>query len=139
MDTGLGARLAWARDKAGMNQDDAAEVAESSRAMISRYENGHAEIKTTTLMAFARAYRVNPMWLLTGEGYKWWSPESDTDVERERLKHYMRVVAAWLDDAADSDADLLAVVQPRDEDFLDPPDGKGGGRDLGTSRRASDG
>lgn len=52
----------------GFNQVEFANSIGLTQATISRYLSGEREINTTTILAIKAVYKVNPNWLLTGEG-----------------------------------------------------------------------
>lgn len=62
-----GERLRFARDQAGMSQGKLAEAVGCAQENISKLERGSADGSMYTVQ-FARALRVNPLWLATGEG-----------------------------------------------------------------------
>lgn len=68
----LGKRLKLARDRRGMTQEQLAELASTDAQPISQPSLAMLEKRdsesTTHLFALARALRVNPEWLQTGEG-----------------------------------------------------------------------
>lgn len=66
MDT-LAKRVKAARKERGMRQEDLAEASGLKQSDISKIENGLI-LKTTGVVALARALRCDPEWLATGEG-----------------------------------------------------------------------
>lgn len=80
----LGGRLRYAREKRELTQEELAEAASTpampiSQAMISALEKRDSET-TTALFAFARALRINPEWLQTGQ------PEGDSGLDTDGWK-----------------------------------------------------
>lgn len=67
METTLARRLKEARTKRGMRQEDLAKASGLKQSDISKIENGLI-LKTTGVVALARALRCDPEWLATGEG-----------------------------------------------------------------------
>jgi transcriptional regulator with XRE-family HTH domain len=66
MDT-LAKRVKAARHERGMRQEDLAKASGLKQSDISKIENGLI-LKTTGVVALARALRCDPEWLATGEG-----------------------------------------------------------------------
>jgi transcriptional regulator with XRE-family HTH domain len=66
----LGGRLLEARTRRGMTQERLAELAQTSQAVISALEIRDSKA-TELLFNLADALKVNPRWLLTGEGESW--------------------------------------------------------------------
>ena len=64
--TAFGENLKRIRLDRKMTQDELAEVLDTSKQVISRYENGLRSPKVSTVAAFARALKV-PIGALTGE------------------------------------------------------------------------
>lgn len=104
----LGGRLRYAREKRGLTQEQLAEAASThaapiSQAMISALEKRDSET-TTALFAFARALRINPEWLQTGEpaadsgldtdGWKPPTAELAAD-EAELIRDYRKATSGW--------------------------------------------
>ena len=65
MDT-LAKRLKFARRRCGMNQEELSELSGVGQPVISKIERG-AILKTTGLVALARALDCNPLWLEIGD------------------------------------------------------------------------
>jgi transcriptional regulator with XRE-family HTH domain len=63
----LGARLRWARQRAGMTQKTAAKAVGLSQPTLSDLENDNTK-GTTSLLEFAAAYGVDVRWLKSGRG-----------------------------------------------------------------------
>lgn len=95
----LGGRLKYARERRNkMTQEQLAELASTERrpisqAAISALERRDSE-STSDLFALARALRINPEWLQTGE------PENDSGLETD----------AWRPAAALDDPHELALI-----------------------------
>lgn len=104
----LGKRLKHARERRGMTQEQLAEAASTptntiSQAAISALEKRDSAT-TADLFALAKALRINPEWLQTGqpqndsgldtEGWKPPSPELARD-EAALLKDYARASDGW--------------------------------------------
>jgi transcriptional regulator with XRE-family HTH domain len=104
----LGKRLRHAREKREMTQEQLALAASTpeapiSQALISALENRDSET-STAVFALARALRVNPEWLQTGQpqndsglegdGWRPPSPELEQD-EAELLRDYRRATTGW--------------------------------------------
>lgn len=66
MDT-LAKRVKASRAERGMRQEDLAKASGLKQSDISKIENGLI-LKTTGIVALARALRCDPEWLATGEG-----------------------------------------------------------------------
>ena len=64
--TAFGDNLKRIRLDRGMTQDELADLLDTSKQVISRYENGLRSPKVSTVAAFARALKV-PITALTGE------------------------------------------------------------------------
>lgn len=100
----LGERLRWVRTEAlGMTSE--AELAQrlqelpdeerpeaSSQASVNRYERGLRSPPISFALAVARLGRVNPKWLLLGEGHP--SDHVDADTARVRLDFIEAVLRA---------------------------------------------
>ena len=60
----IGARIAQAREYAGMNKKELADKVGVSPSTVTRYENGIFDrVKIAVIEAFARATGVNPAWI----------------------------------------------------------------------------
>lgn len=76
----LGARLKMAREHAGLSQRQAAQtLGNVTHGAISQWEST-GRIATDNLLAAARLYRCDPMWLLTGTGRAPGEPVVERDV-----------------------------------------------------------
>lgn len=64
----IGGRLFEVRKARGLNQTDVAQEIDISHGALVNYEKGMREPPASVILAFARAYKVSPAWLLTGEG-----------------------------------------------------------------------
>lgn len=56
------------RKARGVNQADVAAHLDISHGALVNYEKGLREPPASVILGFARMYKVNPAWLLTGEG-----------------------------------------------------------------------
>lgn len=63
----LAERVAWAREKAGLSQQELADKAGVSQGTIGNVESG-ARKRPRDLLEIARALRVSPDWLSSGKG-----------------------------------------------------------------------
>ena len=93
----LGERLAWARRRRKLTQQQLAAAAGTAQSTIGSAEKGHRG-KPRELVSLARALRVYPYWLDTGRG-PWdaaHAPETVfeqyTDMERELLENFRLLV-----------------------------------------------
>ena len=64
-----GQRLRIARENAGFEQGEFAELIGISRNTVSNYENGRKEVRRTTVVTWAKATKVPFSWLM-GEDYE---------------------------------------------------------------------
>jgi transcriptional regulator with XRE-family HTH domain len=62
----IGQRIKALREKAGLNQDDFAELCGLHRARIGKIENGWFDLRITTLHRIARALKIDLSQLLKG-------------------------------------------------------------------------
>lgn len=76
----FGERLKYARTLRGFSQIDLANLAGSSRSMISSYENGSRLPKGATLLRLSGVLRVPAQWLMEGEG-----PMESTEHSQSRV------------------------------------------------------
>lgn len=60
----IGKRIATARKKQGMTQEDLAGAAEIDRSFLSEIENGHKNLSVETLKKIADALSIKPSKLL---------------------------------------------------------------------------
>lgn len=91
----MGARLAEARERRAMTQEQLAERSGSNQARISVFERRNSR-STELLYDLAAALEVNPVWLLTGEGDSWLDsapPKASTPAE-EFFDRYQRAPEA---------------------------------------------
>lgn len=102
----LGKRLKYAREKREMTQEQLSAAASTetlpvSQASISALEGRNSK-STTALFALARALRINPEWLQTGQGdsglesYAWRpAPTEAAPDEAELLRDYRKASDGW--------------------------------------------
>lgn len=64
----IGGRFLEVRKARGLNQVDVAAAIGVSHGALVNYEKGLREPPAAAIIAFSRAYSVNPTWLLLGEG-----------------------------------------------------------------------
>jgi len=64
----IGARFLEIRRSRALNQVDVAAAIDVSHGALVNYEKGTREPPASVILAFANTYKVNPAWLLTGEG-----------------------------------------------------------------------
>lgn len=64
----IGFRLKVARESMGLKQADLAERAGTQWQQVSRWERGTATPRAKAVKALSEALKINPTWLLTGEG-----------------------------------------------------------------------
>lgn len=69
-------RLAWARENAGIrNMADAARMLGASEPSYRAHETGFRNPRAPTVKAYAKAFNVNWVWLMHGEGEPLGSPD----------------------------------------------------------------
>lgn len=64
----IGARFLEIRKTRGLNQVDVAADIDVSHGALVNYEKGTRDPPASTILAFAKFYKVSAAWLLTGEG-----------------------------------------------------------------------
>ncbi len=64
----IGRRFLEIRKARGLNQVDVAATIDVSHGALVNYEKGLREPPAATIIAFSKAYNVNPVWLLLGDG-----------------------------------------------------------------------
>ena len=62
----IGTKIAEARKKTGVTQEDLAGMAEIDRSYLSEIENGHKNMSVMSLLKIAAALKVKPSFLLDG-------------------------------------------------------------------------
>lgn len=73
-------RLREARTKAGLSQDDAAELLHVSRQLISKWETGSSEPKASDLVQCAKVYQTTPDFLCENSQGETSQAESSADL-----------------------------------------------------------
>mgnify|MGYP001569002782 CR=1 FL=1 len=101
----LGKRLKHARKHRGLKQQELSALASTDKAKISQAAISALESRNSEssgdLFAFARALRINPEWLQTGEGESGldseaWKPAPDLPQDEcELLRNYRTASKMW--------------------------------------------
>lgn len=66
---GQSARLKYAREQAGLNQEQLAAILDRNRKTVSHWETGERGLDWEDAEAVGSALKVDPVWLLLGEEY----------------------------------------------------------------------
>ena len=64
----LGRRIAYLRRKLGLKQKDLAAILGRTTAAVASWEVGKNLVPTDIVAKLVKEYKVNPLWLLFGEG-----------------------------------------------------------------------
>lgn len=64
---GIGDRLRWAREQAGLSQGQAAKLLSMHRPTVSQIEAGSRSLKAEEVSQFAELYDISSVWLLQGD------------------------------------------------------------------------
>ena len=81
----LGKRVAYLRRKLGLKQKDLAAVLGRTTAAVASWEVGKNLVPTDIIAKLVKEYRVNPLWLLFGEGSMFLSNVLGTAEKEEEL------------------------------------------------------
>jgi len=65
--SGIGERLRWAREQAGLSQGQVAKLLNYHRPTISQLEAGERALKADEVEKFAELYDVQSEWILNGD------------------------------------------------------------------------
>lgn len=80
-------RIRNLRESKGLSQKNFSEILGITARSLQNYEQGEREMPSSVIKTLYEKFRVNPVWLLTGQGTMYYPVEQSpmTDEERELL------------------------------------------------------
>ena len=105
----IGKRMKTARENAGLTQDDAAKVINSTFQKISSFETGRTRVDIETLIKLCNLYKTNADYILNPELNKT-SPLLELSVSEQHL------IALWRKLSHDDQMKMIGRIEAKNEE-----------------------